>query len=210
MRQPLMLNSMIFPFSFKTLRRKCGGDLAVLRARKRGHARDDSVISVRSDRYCEAIWGADSGRQTAFPPLALWIRSSIASCWRSSSALAAGTASVMPGRAQRGAASAVDCALRAPRCRSCRAPARSARRSSRGTRRPGCRRRATRRAARAWCCRRCSACTAHRGCCAARDAGCAPARACRAPCTALATVRASPAGARAPRRGSRRRRARCG
>ena len=92
-------------------------------------------------------------------------------------------------RARAAGATTPCCRAAAAARRSCPAPGRSARRSSRGTRRRGCRRRAARRAARAWCCRRCSACTAHRDCCAGRDAGCAPARACRAPCTALATVR---------------------
>src|SRR5262249_13225402 len=41
--------------------------------------------------------GASSARHTVLPPLDLWMRSSMASCWRSSSASGSGIASSTPG-----------------------------------------------------------------------------------------------------------------
>ena len=76
---------MIFPFSFKRIRRDCGSDLAGLDG---AQARPGPRISdfCAFDRHQR-----DRPARRALPPLALSIRSSIASCRRSSSAVATGT-----------------------------------------------------------------------------------------------------------------------
>ena len=144
-----VLNSMIFPFFYKTLRGR-GGDLAVPGRARRGLTGECSVISVRSVAIQAAVTPTATGPA---PPLALWIRSSIASCGAAHRRSAAGTRSGYA-RAHAARRRHRRAARWRARRRPCPARARSARRSSRGRRRPGCRRRAARRAARAACCRR--------------------------------------------------------
>src|SRR5262245_57078804 len=90
---------MIFPLLDKTLARERGGDLAALPGSKRvPRSQDQWYLCVPS--LSEGRTGGEgggTGRHNTLPPLALWIKSSMASCWRSSSALATGVSSVRPG-----------------------------------------------------------------------------------------------------------------
>ena len=145
-----------------------------------------------------------SCRQIGSPRFAM--TASIASCARSSSAVARHYDEIEPAAIDAHSTASRSRPPAAPRCRATSSPARP---SSRDRCRQGSARRAARRAARASSCRRCSAWRARRGCCVAPGAAAVPERACRARRNSRESRPANRADASARDSGTRRRSPRC-